>query len=207
MKTITVAGVDIDIHDGPIAINCSGGADSSLLLYILMKNAPGEIHVTTCSTLSNKHANAITAQTVINKCVELTGNLKVFHHVHFAETPLRNLFKITQEFLYYKNIKVAYTGLTKNPPADITNSFRDYSGVGASRSPDTVRDYYTNDGTIYTPFTNIDKQKVSEIYNELGVRDTLFPMTRSCENKHVFTGHCGECWWCEERKWGFGALE
>jgi 7-cyano-7-deazaguanine synthase in queuosine biosynthesis len=207
MKTITVAGVDIDIHDGPIGITCSGGTDSSLLLYILMKYATGEIHVTTCSAVSSEHANSINTQAVINKCIELTGNLNVFHHVYFVETPFRNLFKLTREFLYYKNIKVCYTGVTKCPSKEVTESFKDSTPVESERSSDIIRDCYINEGTIYTPFANIDKQKISEMYNELGIRDELFPLTRSCEHKTIFTGHCGQCWWCEERKWGFGALE
>jgi len=42
--------------------------------------------------------------------------------------------------------------------------------------------------------------------------ETLFPVTRSCEwNEHVVgedpgMEHCGNCWWCHERKWAFGRL-
>ena len=31
------------------------------------------------------------------------------------------------------------------------------------------------------PLANIDKKGVAELYNTLGVMDTLFPITRSCE--------------------------
>jgi 7-cyano-7-deazaguanine synthase in queuosine biosynthesis len=35
----------------------------------------------------------------------------------------------------------------------------------------------------------------------------IFPITRSCESwTNDFSKHCGECWWCKEREWGFGRL-
>jgi tRNA(Ile)-lysidine synthase TilS/MesJ len=48
MKTIQIGNLPIDIHDGAICISMSGGADSSILFYILMKYAPGPIHVFSC---------------------------------------------------------------------------------------------------------------------------------------------------------------
>ena len=46
---------------------------------------------------------------------------------------------------------------------------------------------------------------IAEIALGLGV---LFPVTRSCElkGKLEYYGHCGKCWWCEERQWGFDQL-
>ena len=46
----------------------------------------------------------------------------------------------------------------------------------------------------------------AKIYQELDLMETLFPVTRSCEvtDKIEYYGHCGKCWWCEERHWGFG---
>ena len=56
---INLCGVDIHIPDGEIAINVSGGADSALLLYILMKYSPhkviavnsGNIGIDNCNTI------------------------------------------------------------------------------------------------------------------------------------------------------------
>ena len=53
---------------------------------------------------------------------------------------------------------------------------------------------------------NFDKKELAQIYKEYDLLDTLFPVTRSCEGWQNITGHCGKCWWCEERMWGFGKL-
>jgi len=57
------------------------------------------------------------------------------------------------------------------------------------------------------PMINIDKQGVCEIYSTLNVND-LFSITRSCEDitTNFHHGHCGDCWFCRERLWGFNKL-
>ena len=67
------------------------------------------------------------------------------------------------------------------------------------------------DKAFYEPFKNIDKKFIAHIYKEYGLIDTLYPLTRSCEstdpdNCDDYKGHCGNCWWCLERKWAFGIL-
>ena len=60
----------------------------------------------------------------------------------------------------------------------------------------------------FRPLINVDKKGVAEHYSRLGVLEDLFPLTRSCEEDNVYTfeEHCGDCWFCRERKWGFGRL-
>jgi 7-cyano-7-deazaguanine synthase in queuosine biosynthesis len=63
------------------------------------------------------------------------------------------------------------------------------------------------------PWANTDKKGIAKMYREENLIDTLLPVTRSCEydpNCEFFDdiedpglGHCGECWWCKEREWGF----
>ena len=65
---------------------------------------------------------------------------------------------------------------------------------------------------LYRPLINLNKQGIAEIYEHYGLMDTLFNVTRSCEcadpeKTNNFTTHCqSECWWCAERKWGFGKV-
>ena len=57
----------------------------------------------------------------------------------------------------------------------------------------------------WRPLINVDKKGVAEHYTRLGVLEELFPLTRSCEvHTTDFSEHCGECWFCKERLWGFG---
>ena len=58
------------------------------------------------------------------------------------------------------------------------------------------------------PFRNHHKRHIAELYNTFNVMDDLFPLTRSCEKVTTdFSLHCGKCWFCKERKWGFGPLD
>ena len=63
----------------------------------------------------------------------------------------------------------------------------------------------------------VDKRMIAHLYKHFNVLEELLPHTRSCEwhegfeNNGVIVpnpkdGHCGECWWCRERKWAFGKL-
>ena len=53
------------------------------------------------------------------------------------------------------------------------------------------------------PFFNLDKRQIAELYKQHNLLDTLFPLTVSCITEIT---HCGECWFCKERIWGFGKL-
>jgi len=60
------------------------------------------------------------------------------------------------------------------------------------------------------PFMTVDKRFLYEIYEQEGLLDTLFPITRSCEAysdaTNDYTTPCEHCWWCKERKWAFGVF-
>ena len=207
MKTFNVCDVEISIVDGPIGINCSGGADSSLLLYILLANRTDPLY---CFTLANNlkaRTPAIVSANVIEKCIQLTNNNNIIHIVKYIDHTefVQNLKELPQAYIDNNTINYRYTGVTANPPKSVGDSFlgESQNTCQEDRTPDIIRDTYYDLNKIFTPFTNINKRKVIEMYRELGIKDSLFPVTRSCEiiNKLGFFGHCGECWWCKEREW------
>jgi tRNA(Ile)-lysidine synthase TilS/MesJ len=202
MKIIKISETSIRMYQGPIGISCSGGADSSVLLYILMKYTSNPIHIFTCASKLKNYTSAVTTNKIIEKCIALTGNNNLFHHVQYVdEQTLENLFYEEQ----LKNINVLYTAITKAPPEIVTNTFEN-SIQDEERNPNTKNSFFDLNYKYYRPFCNIDKKEISNIYKELDLIDTLFPLTRSCESLTLTKGHCGECWWCEERKWAFGKL-
>jgi 7-cyano-7-deazaguanine synthase in queuosine biosynthesis len=208
MKTITIAGVDIDIHDENVGIYMSGGADSSLLLYILMKHCTKKIHIFTCASQAKQFSSATSSRNIIKKCVELTGNFNVMHHMTFVNIQDDHLlFSPYREFIDKGIVNLVYHGVTANPPKEVSDTFSNPADTPNLRNPSQTRVYYKQGSNLYTPFTNSNKQKVKEMYKELDIEDTLFPLTRSCEDPSLAEGHCGTCWWCEERQWGFGRLE
>ena len=120
---------------------------------------------------------------------------------------------------YIKNgiVNVIYTGITENPPVEISNNFK-LSITETNRNPGIEKKLYHSDNdTFYTPWANVDKRTIAKMYIDDDLLDSLFTYTRSCEYdptseyfeniKDPGTGHCGECWWCEERQWAFGRLD
>jgi len=207
MDTITISGVEIDIADGPISISLSGGADSALLLYILMSHHPGTIHAFTCASEMKFRANARVAQQVVQRCIELTGNDNVMHHTYFVKQQDDDkLFTMQCNYRDLGLFNTIYTAVTANPPAEIAYGFGDLNTQHAVRDPLVTRSTRSARG-FWVPFTNIDKRKVNDMYREQDLLEDLFPITRSCESLEIDAGHCGKCWWCQERQWGFGRLE
>ena len=202
MKLIKISNTIIHLHNGPIGISCSGGADSSVLLYILMKYSTDPIHIFTCSSKLKNYSSSIVTARVINQCIKLTDNNNIIHHTHYVnEQSIENLFYKEQ----FEHIGILYTAITKNPSQAVTDHFKNPI-TEIERNPGVIKPLYNKDSTVYTPFSNIDKQEIYNLYKELDLLNTLFPLTRSCESLTLIDGHCGECWWCEERQWGFGRL-
>lgn len=205
MNNIRVLDIDIPIFSGPLGINCSGGADSSLLLYILMSNTKDLIHIFTMANNEKGRANAIVSSRVIEKIIQLTGNSNIEHHIRYVnkQTP-ENVAEKPIEFIQNNLITYWYSGLTANPSLEITKSFGE-NLCHHLRDPLVKRKTVNDSVKKVSPFTNIDKKRIADLYKELGLEKSLFPLTRSCEvsGKLDYLDHCGKCWWCEERKWGF----
>ena len=122
-----------------------------------------------------------------------------------------------------------YCGITSNPPRSEKLFYEDYhkgfdipNVMGHTmcsveeapylyeRDPEVKRSEGSNGEDWAHPFTNKDKKFVAELYKSLGVLDSLYPLTRSCENNQGYLPdpnnekHCEKCWWCLERYWAFG---
>lgn len=195
---------------GPIGISCSGGADSSVLLYILLKNHNDKIFVLTCANSEKNYSSSITTTKVINKCIDLTGNNNVSHYTWYTnKQDINTLFANQFKLLNEGTINILYTGITANPPDHITSSFSCESTEYSYRNPNIKRNIWDENQNIHMPFTNSNKQEINLIYKKYDLIDSLFPITRSCESidTQYINQHCGICWWCQERQWAFGRLK
>lgn len=223
MQTIKINELSIDIHDGPIGISLSGGADSSLLFYILMKYAQGPIYVFSCGNGNTNYHEPSSAIRVINYCIKQFNRTDVYFYSHWVQAKtISNMF--AKEVIKSCSLTILYSGFTRPPPEGAIVDF-DTAGsiaVGGVDHKQTLPTYWTNDTndvtrkifgvdaggekTKYTPFINFNKQILAQAYSYLGIQE-LYSITRSCESLTLTTGHCGKCWWCKERIWGFGYLE
>jgi hypothetical protein len=131
------------------------------------------------------------------------------------------------------NLDAIYIGLTVNPPiADMKAYFnKNEHGLDVERamefinSRDCTRDiqeerevmtvhYDVGDDEITAqqiiPFANADKSAVKQMYDHYNMIEDLYSVTYSCEevptNKTQPLVHCGHCFFCLERWWGFGRI-
>lgn len=230
--------VPIGIYrDGPVGINVSCGADSAILLYILMQELSSDIHIYSLIGEKRKFIIEPSIDKVIMRCAELTGKKNYFvHKIYAATPPVELLFETQKNSLDSGNVDIIYTGLTKFPPNEVwsswgppgpswhinwrssTNKNNEFGCVieippntNCTVPPLTIdgkfKDKLSQDARVYNPLINHDKKSVVKLYDFLNIRDKLFSYTRSCENDNHIIGHCGKCWWCRERFWAFGHLE
>lgn len=209
-----------------IGVWMSGGADSSLLCYLLAKKIKED--QLDCKlvplTIDYKRPYAFIAVSVREKIEELLDCKDVFlpHKIYhppedvtWTTEELAEQFHI-RNFQHFKNgdVQMLFSGITTNPPRAVQETFNygileDVEAVRGEGVEKETRRYFVKYGGEFLelkPFFDVNKKEIAKIYNEHNLMETIFPLTRSCEHIGTSTGHCGECWWCQERLWAFGAL-
>ena len=236
LSYINFDNISIGIYkDGPVGISVSGGADSSALLYVLMKHVEHDLHIFQLLPEYRRLALESPFDRVLKKCSELTGKKNYFiHKLRLVSAAPEMLFKVYKEHLDNKTVDIVYTGITKFPPDEVYENWdeklpsfhvdfrRDKNihplfGIQINIPAGTdcgnvtiggeIKDKIVSDKRVYSPLINNNKRDVAKIYRFFNVEKELFPVTRSCENDKHLDSHCGKCWWCQERIWGFGYLE
>lgn len=225
IPNITPLGRNVNV----LGIWMSGGADSSLLCYLLAKKIKEEKLSYKIQPLTvQKRPGIFESIPVKNKIIELLDAEDIFrdHIVYNApdngwetEKYLSTFADKNRENIKNNLFQVLFSGITTNPPADVQEKFhwgilRDVENKrGSDVVKETVRYFVESEAEKeyefleIKPFFNIDKRKIAELYTEYDLLKSLFPLTRSCEDRTYLKGHCGKCWWCEERQWAFGKLE
>jgi 7-cyano-7-deazaguanine synthase in queuosine biosynthesis len=206
--------ISLPLHVKKVGLKISGGADSAIVGYMLSKYVATErpdikiIPITVQQV--GKNFQLTFAKKIIEFYKKEFGDIFSEHYTDIsfeAET-----YDTTQEklmaYLYTENIiDVHFNGLSLNPSADIITSMMTYTGW--SEPADRIRTGKLKpiyEKTRCSPLINIDKKGIAELYQNLSVLDTLFPLTRSCSAfTDDFSQHCEKCWHCTERFYGFGS--
>lgn len=221
--------IDFDIPSQfkNIMINCSGGADSAILLYMVCKflkdneRLDTKVQVLTCNNDKKWRWNGRKAADIINYIIyKLNWNQFDMHYVFYRDVQDDKYWQeIQPDFFKQKRCDLIVSGITANPkiPAFIERSDGNIRDLAEGALPERYTDnkpnwYFGNNETYYEPFCNIDKRFIAAMYKQYEVED-LINYTRSCEAipdpKLTFYADferkpCGKCWWCCERKWAFG---
>ena len=225
---MNISSLNIDIHEGPMGVQLSGGADSAILFYILMMYAKGPIHVFSCANGTTNNREPYGALNVINWVRNRIDRADVYFHSFWVDNKSYTNI-VSAELIAMTGIQTLYMGFTRPPPEGAITNY-DQQGniaIGGVDSGVDLPVYWTKDMLVdvpawlqdraeqivqnlsvpgYTPFINVNKQKIAELYSYLDV-DDLYSNTRSCESLTLTQGHCGRCWWCKERMWAFGKLQ
>jgi 7-cyano-7-deazaguanine synthase in queuosine biosynthesis len=198
---------DIPVFDSPVNILVSGGADSAILLYLLLQKYSNKIYIHTITNIDKGMQNVFAAINVVSKCIELTNNKNIEHTIHYRKAQSKaDFYNIVKQ-------RKTFIGITANPPESVLKTFKNNQGQESLvvRDPTIIKEEMP-DSDFVLPWLNVDKRQIHEYYKNYNLLDTLFPITRSCEwissmkVKNPGNKHCGECWWCEERKWAFERL-
>lgn len=197
------------LPNGPVGVSISGGADSALLLYIVLDQTDLPVHL--FSTVSGWLESCEIP--VIHKICEymeqrFPGRIHNLT-ISFSKSPdhmSQILFKQPISALYAsETIKSFLHGTTLSPSIEqqVSCGFPGTLDENIQRTRDPNIKYAVKMGPgWYGPLKNIDKKQVAELYKRYNIED-LFDYTRSCVMQ---SDHCGHCWWCHERMWAFGRL-
>ena len=209
-----------------IGIKLSGGADSSILCYMLYKYAVEHNKTLIPMTVIHglKPTNLTYARKVYWWMIKHFG-VNIWHKEHFTAHSNGADYTTVSEALEWRLfnngiVDIMYSGITANPPREVWLKFKGVGDGGTDTDlsvlgglPDsrdkTDKPKPTVIGNKIYPFKNIDKKGIAELYDHFNVTDTLYPITRTCEDYSSDPDeiqHCGECVWCQERLWGFGKL-
>ena len=213
-----------------VLVKVSGGIDSAICLYLTCKyikeHTDNSINVYVLTHNDwKKPYQAKFATQVVSWMIDRFPDIKFMDHAKFQiDTGMDYVEgQRLQKIDYMTNLKnngvsidVTIHGQNLAPPVDIQKTWiaRDGDllvGPALDDNRNEIQDPWKPEWKMYRPIINLDKQQVAELYNMFDL-DDLFNLTRSCENPHPdrtnnFTTHCeDDCWWCYERKWGFGKL-
>jgi 7-cyano-7-deazaguanine synthase in queuosine biosynthesis len=188
--------IEISQDAKKIGVLCSGGVDSTILLYLLYKqyiNSDLQIITFTTKTFAPEEMECIT-----------------------------NVFSwIEEKFKFNLQNYIIKQGWIRDMVSDILQVYRtDYVLTGCNKviwdenefTPTVHLPYDTppvrgkplNEKHL-RPFIDMDKIEVTKLYLDNDILDLLY-LTRSCGHTSGYTEPCGGCYFCVERKWAMNKL-
>ncbi len=180
--------VNIELIPIPkVALTFSGGMDSTLILYMLLKdketrNLNTEIHCFTATQTGTK----LHSQRVL-ELPEFAS--KVIHHIDVPNPIAESVKPVTQNLL--AEGWVVYGGSNQVPLEQIGGRYP----PRPDKNPENPK--------CILPLLFLFKYHIVDAYFRLGIEHIL-PVTHSCTEQ--IEGECGTCFACLERAWAFKKL-
>ena len=176
-----------------VGIFHSGGVDSTILLHLVIKHFGHLINPTIFTV--NKFVGDIPENS--NRIVKLLKLEHIEHkiidvdkkdiHSKFLPKAISSVFDTGQ-------VEFVFTAGNAVPPEGANFS---------AFSPPKRLDNNPAPNKMCIPFLHIYKYHILDLYYREGL-ESILPFTHSCTE--ISDNVCGQCWFCNERKWAFEML-
>lgn len=217
--------VYVDPNWQRIGISLSGGADSALLSYLILKQTKADIVFTTQVRMWKTRPWQRFIATEIVRWFRLNFENRIQHiegfippemeepHTTYIKDEYGNLKSGNRIILRAHNEYICHTekldawfaGLNKNPDVSLDGAMDDRN------KPSIPKIEYHLGVCVCHPFAYTTKDWIIKQYYEHGIED-LLNLTRSCEGEFdgldyktytpgQYLPTCGKCFWCKEREW------
>lgn len=232
----TINFFDFDPLPNQVILSLSGGLDSASILYLLSLHFPNIEVIPFCARDVNAPLDHLAAKKIIewmrNKfpCSKIQDIISfdfddrdetfyptcrdaIKQNTNFSKLDECQVSKILQLDKMILNIKNLYPnvmridGMTQNPPVKIMKKNKKFYNR-AERRRDPIHHHIPQlRNNLYSPYANVDKKFVAEIYKNHNLMDSLYLLCRSCTGREDvtenYTKECHNCFWCFEKKWAF----
>lgn len=208
-------------RNNTLGIWLSGGADSSILCYLLAShikenNLDYKIQpVTILKRIGDTaHLDVLNFIKQTLDCSDLFLDI-IVHNTSNKQEYNDSFFNIRLDHVVKNKYKYIYSGINQSPDAEAyTNGWKMTPEIQNIRGSVVTKlkilcgviefegeDYEFGD---IRPFVNLDKKEIANLYKQHNLLDQLFPLTNSCGGHSPKNTHCEQCWNCRERFWAFG---
>ena len=222
-------------HHKNIAVICSGGKDSTLLLYFLceylMETKRTNVNIHVCHYYDIIFPKRMSAFESIISRFEKQYPLLTFKK-NIIELVSNNKYKTdVKAIAYLKNhqeVNSFFWGFSALPPKELLKQFREikpgyndnfynvmFNRREMTKTPDQLFDHngkitdnVDNCGLMLkSPLLRVDSYFTYEYYKNNSFLTELFPLTSSCVYAGIENNSCKSCWWCLEKKVIFGGYD
>jgi hypothetical protein len=172
-------------------IMLSGGLDSAVLFYLLLKENPN-INLQPF-TIPKFDGAALYAGPIVD-----------YYNRMFSINIAQPILVGDPDAYHRQQSKIAITDIFNKTPVDILFVAINQNPPALNMLPGAPqRDTKSNNPKILFPFVDMHKDQILQImYNE--GQEHLINITHSCTEQQI--GRCGQCWQCTERAWAFSQL-
>lgn len=203
-----------------VGISASGGVDSSLTLYLLATEFKEQNLKIKIQPISYKIYHKPSQEPYLNNIINKIRNLTNYEYIKNYELkrldPIESLGKNKDDSIRKHNLQAMkdykldawYVADTLNPPLEIRSKWGNDNQRSKWRDEAKESALLINDVYFIKPVVNLNKADIISAYKKLHITDSLLDKTVSCDESYEgleilnSTLPCGQCWWCNERRWG-----